>query len=76
MSNYRHKLTGETNKSKQTNQRSVCATENTKESEMKNLILTAFAALGIILGTTALVSPANAALQSYDNPASTAGGEG
>ena len=43
---------------------------------MKNLFLTAFAALGIILGTTALLTSANAALPSYDNQASSAGGEG
>ena len=44
---------------------------------MKKMVLAAFAALGIVMGTAALVAPANAALPTYDNQqASQAGGEG
>lgn len=43
---------------------------------MKNMVLATFAALGIVLGTAALVAPANAALPTYDNQSSQAGGEG
>jgi hypothetical protein len=45
---------------------------------MKSIVLAAFAALGIVLGTGALMTPANAALPqaTYNNQASQAGGEG
>jgi hypothetical protein len=44
---------------------------------MKKMVLAAFAALGLILGTTALMAPADAAPPAYDNQqASQPGGEG
>jgi hypothetical protein len=48
----------------------------TEESEMKNMILAAFAALGIVLGTTSLVTQANAAAPQTNYQAGQAGGEG
>jgi hypothetical protein len=47
-----------------------------EESKMKKMVLAAFAALGLILGTTALMAPADAAPAAYDNQASLAGGNG
>jgi hypothetical protein len=50
---------------------------NIEESVMKKMVLAAFAALGVVLGTASLLTPANAALPTYNNPqASQAGGEG
>jgi hypothetical protein len=43
---------------------------------MKKMVLAAFAALGLIVGTTALMAPADAAPAAYDNQASLAGGNG
>jgi hypothetical protein len=43
---------------------------------MKKMVLAAFAALGVVLGTAALVAPANAAMPQTYNQAGEAGGEG
>jgi hypothetical protein len=52
------------------------AWRKTEESEMKKMVLAAFAALGVVLGTAALVTPANAAMPQTYNQAGEAGGEG
>ena len=43
---------------------------------MKKIFFAALAAMGVVLGTAAMVTPAYAALPTYDNQASQAGGNG